>query len=192
MRPVPLTLVKLDVNCLRSPERTSAAVIAGCFAWSSGRFVAMRRAVLDSNGVDPLVDLPGAFNLVKRAIEAGKLELLSTHVLCEEISAIRDPSRRAKLQALIDLTRPVPTGAFIFDVSRLDQARLSGSAAPVEALQAGNPAKNSKDALIGATGLYEQCALITSDRVLRREAAALGIEVLHGRELLCELGYTGP
>jgi rRNA-processing protein FCF1 len=59
-------------------------------------------------------------------------------------------------------------------------------------LQTGNPAKNSKDALIGATGLYEQCALITSDRVLRREATALGIEVLHGHELLTELGYTGP
>jgi len=152
----------------------------------------MRRAALDSNGVDPLVDLPGAFNLVKRAIEAGKLELLSTHVLCEEITAIKDPSRRAKMQALIDLTRLVPTDAFVLDYSQFDQARLSGSAAPVKALQAGNPAKNSKDALIGATGLYEQCAIITSDWVLRREATALGIEVLHGRELLTELGYTGP
>jgi len=27
---------------------------------------------------------------------------------------------------------------------------------------------------------------------LLREATALGIEVLHGRELLTELGYTGP
>jgi hypothetical protein len=153
----------------------------------------MRRAVLDSNGVNPLVDLPGAFDLVKRAIEAGKLELLSTPVPAEEITATRDrdPSRRAKLQALVELTRLVATGVFIFDVSRVDEARLSGSAAPVRALQAGNPAKNSKDALIGATGLYEQCAVITSDRVLRREAIALGIEVLHGRELLTELGYTG-
>jgi rRNA-processing protein FCF1 len=89
------------------------------------------------------------------------------------------------------LTRTVATGAFIFDISQLDQARLSGSAALVQALQAGNPAKNSKDALIGATGLHEQCALITSDRVLRRKAKALGIAVLHGRELLTELGYTG-
>jgi len=58
-------------------------------------------------------------------------------------------------------------------------------------LQAGNPAKNSKDALIGATAFHEQCALITTDRKLRREAKALGIEVLHARELLTELGYTG-
>jgi rRNA-processing protein FCF1 len=151
----------------------------------------MRRAVLDSNGVDPLVDLPGAFDLVKGAIEAGKLELLSTHVLAEEITATRDPIRRAKLQALVDLTRMVTTGALIFDISQLDQARLSGSAAPVQALQAGNPEKNSKDALIGATAFHEQCALITSDQKLRREAKALGIEVLHARELLTELGYIG-
>jgi predicted nucleic acid-binding protein len=151
----------------------------------------MRRAVLDSNGVDPLVDLPGAFDLVKGAIEAGKLELLSTHVLAEEIAATRDPIRRAKLQALVDLTRMVTTGAFIFNISRLDQARLSDNAAPVEALQAGNLGKNSKDALIGATGLHEQCALVTSDHKLRREAKALDIEVLHADELLTELGYTG-
>ena len=49
-----------------------------------------------------------------------------------------------------------------------------------------------KDALIGMTGLAENCAVITSDRKLRREAQALGIEVLHPRELLTELGYTNP
>ena len=59
-------------------------------AWSSARFFVMRRSVLDSNGVDPLVDLPGAFDLVKGAIEAGKLKLLSTHVLAEEIAATRE------------------------------------------------------------------------------------------------------
>ena len=151
----------------------------------------MRRAVLDCNGVDPLVDLPGAFDLVKRAIEAGELELLSTDVLAQEISATPDPIRRAKLQALVDLAHMVPTGAFILDVSRPDAARL-GEAAPVHALQAGNPAKNAKDALIGMTGLAEHCAAITSDEQLRRRAEALGIEVLHARELLTELGYTNP
>jgi hypothetical protein len=151
----------------------------------------MRWVVLDSNGVDPLVDLPGAFGLVKGAIEAGRLELLSTHVLAEEISATPDPVRRAKLQALVDLARMVPSGAFILDRSPLGLARLS-EAAPVHALQAGNPAKNTNDALIGMTGLAEHCAVITSDKKLRREAQALGIEVLYAEELLAELGYTGP
>jgi hypothetical protein len=152
----------------------------------------MRRAVLDSCGVDPLVELPGAFDAAKEAIEAGKLELLSTPVLAEEINAIPDPIKRAKLQALVDLARMVPTGAFIFDVSQLDLARLRSSPAGVEVLQDGNPAKNTNDSLIGMTGLAEHCALITSDRTLRKNAIELGIEVLHAEELLTELGYTGP
>jgi hypothetical protein len=151
----------------------------------------MKRVVLDSNGVDPLVDLAGAFDLVRGAIEAGELELLSTPVLVKEISAIPDPIRRAKLQALVDLAHMVPTGAFILGDSGLHLARLS-EAAPVQALQAGDPAKNTNDALIGMTGLAEDCAVVTSDKKLRREAQALGIEVLHAEELLDELGYTGP
>jgi hypothetical protein len=151
----------------------------------------MRRVVLDSCEVDPLVDLPGAFDLVKRAIEAGELEPLSTHVLAEEISAAPDP-KRAKLQALVDLGRMVPVGAFILDVSPLDLARLRSSPAEVQALQDGNPDENTNDALIGMTGLAEHCAVVTSDRRLRRRAIELGIEVLHAQELLTELGYVGP
>jgi hypothetical protein len=171
---------------------TSAAVIASCLASSSTKFIVMRRAVLDSNGVDPLVDLPGAFDLVKRAIEAGELELLSTHVLAEQISAKPDPIKRAKLQARVDLARMVPTGAFILDRSPLDQARLRAHPAAVQALQAGTSAENTNDALIGMTGLAEHCAVITSDRRLRRKAIELGIEVLRPEELLTELGYTRP
>ena len=153
----------------------------------------MRRAVLDSCGVDPLVDLPGAFDLVKRAIEAGELELLSTRVFVEElkIDEATDP-KRAKLQALVDLARMVPVGAFLLDVSPLDLARLRSSPAGVQVLQDGNPDKHTNDALIGMTGLAEHCAVVTSDRRLRRRAIELGIEVLHAEELLTELGYTGP
>jgi hypothetical protein len=155
-------------------------------------FVVMRRAVLDSCGVDPLVDLPGAFDVVKGAIEAGELELLTTPVLAEEVSATGDPIRRARLQGLFDLARMVPTGAFLLDVSQLDLARLRGSAAGVQVFQDGAPDKHTNDALIGMTGLAEHCAVITSDRRLRLRAIELGIEVLHAEELLTELGYTGP
>jgi hypothetical protein len=152
----------------------------------------MRRAVLDCNGVDPLVELPGALKLVTGAIEAGELELLSTDVLAEEISANRDPVKRAKLQSIVDLARMVPTGAFILDVSRLNLGRLRGSPVGVEVLQDDNADKNTNDALIGMTALAENCALITSDVRLRKRTIELGIEVLHARELLAELGYTGP
>jgi hypothetical protein len=153
-------------------------------------FTVMRRAVLDCCGVDPLAELPGAFELVRAAVEAGKLELLSTHVLAEEIQATGDPIKRAKLQALVDLARMVPTGAFILGTSELDEARLTRGTVIVDALQDGNPAKNTIDTLIGITGYVEHCALITSDVRLRKCAIELDIEVLHARELLTELGYT--
>ena len=138
------------------------------------------------------MDLSGAFDLVKGAIEAGELELLSTNVLAEEISAKPDPIKRAKLQALVDLARMIPTGAFMLDRSPLDLARLRSSSAGVQVLQDGDPDKHTKDTLIGMTGLAEHCAIITSDRRLRRRAIELGIEVLHAEELLKELGYTDP
>jgi len=102
----------------------------------SGTFIVVRRAVLDCNGVDPLVKLPGAFDLVKGAIEAGELELLSTPVLVEEISATPDPIRRARLQALVDLARMVPTGAFLLGepLSPLGLARIRASPVAVEFL----------------------------------------------------------
>jgi len=160
----------------------------------SGTFIVVRRAVLDCNGVDPLVELPGAFDLVKGAIEAGELELLSTPVLVKEISETTDPIRRARLQALVDLARMVPTGALLLNnpLSPLDLAGLRASPVAVEFLQDGNPDGNTKDALIGMTALAEHCAVITSDRRLRKRTIELDIEVLHAEELLAELGYTKP
>jgi hypothetical protein len=167
---------------------------AGCLTWLPDIFIVMRQAVLDSCGVDPLVEQPGAFGLVKGAIEAGELELLSTPVLVEEISATPDPIKRAKLQALVDLARMVPTGALILGepLSPLGLARLRASPVAVEALQDGNPDDNTNDALIGMTGLAEHCAVITSDTRLRKRAIELDIEVLHAEELLAELGYIKP
>jgi hypothetical protein len=97
-------------------------------------FTVMRRVVLDSDEVNRLAE-PGAFDVVKRAIEAGELELLSTHVLAGEVRATGDLIKRAKLQALVDLARTVPTGAFILGTSQLDQARLTRGTVTVDVLQ---------------------------------------------------------
>jgi hypothetical protein len=50
----------------------------------------MRRAVLDSNAIDPLIDLPGAYEAVRTAIDAGRVELLFTHVNIDELAAVPD------------------------------------------------------------------------------------------------------
>ncbi|WP_446216445.1 hypothetical protein [Micromonospora sp. IBHARD004] len=154
----------------------------------------MRRVVLDCCGVDPLVDLPGAFDVVRQAVETGKLELLATHVLQEEIAATGDADKRARLQAVADLATKVPTGAFILGTSELDQARLSDDTESIDVLRVGRTdGKYTNDALIAATSMYEGCALVTAEeRGLRFRALKLGIEVLRPRELLAELGYRAP
>jgi hypothetical protein len=35
---------------------------------------------MDSNAVDPLADMPGAYEVAHEAVEAGHLEILFTHV----------------------------------------------------------------------------------------------------------------
>jgi hypothetical protein len=158
----------------------------------------MRRVVLDSNGVDPLVNLPGAFDVVKRAVESGELELLGTHILEDELAATRDEKVRVNLQRILGLTKDTATGAFIFDVSRFDRARLGSDTDSkiIDALRAGRTdGKHTNDALLAHTCLVESCALVTNEEKggsLRSRALAQGIEVLRSRELLAELGYRAP
>jgi hypothetical protein len=80
---------------------------------------------MDSNAVDPLADMPGAYEVDREAVEAGHLEILFTHVTIDELAAIGDlDRRRLLLLLLIDLGRLVPSGAFILGRSRLDFGRL--------------------------------------------------------------------
>ena len=43
----------------------------------------MRRAVLDSHAVDPLIGLPGAYETLRTAADDGRLRLLFTHINIE-------------------------------------------------------------------------------------------------------------
>jgi hypothetical protein len=150
----------------------------------------MRRVVLDSNAVDPLIDLPGAYEAVRAAIDCGRLDVLYTHVTIDELAATRDPDRRSRLLATVrSLGRLVPTGAFILDVSRLGLARLSDDVEAVETLRSNNAA-HSQDALIAITAAYENCALVTNEaRRLPARARERGIEVMTSADLLAWVGF---
>lgn len=99
----------------------------------------MLRALLDNNAVDPIIMLPGAFDAVRAKVEAGEVELIGTHILEEELSATPDAERRAKLEKILTLTTKRATSVFVFGVSRLGQAALSGdeTAEQFKQLQAG-------------------------------------------------------
>jgi hypothetical protein len=151
----------------------------------------MRRVVLDSNAVDPLIDLAGAYRAVRAAVDGGRLDVLYTHVTIDELTATRDPDRRSRLLSTVqDLGRLVPTGVFALGVSRLGLARLSDDVEAVEVLRSGSVA-HTRDALIAITAAIEDCALITNNEVRRLPARARerGIEVMTSADLLTWVGF---
>jgi predicted nucleic acid-binding protein len=150
----------------------------------------MRRVVVDSNAMDPLMDLPGAYETIRAAVDAGDLEILFTHVTIEELAAIPDYERRCRLLIfLVDLGRLVATGAFIVGASRLDFGRLSDDTESLAVLT-GSGETHLRDALIAATALVDDFALVTYDARLTARARERGVEVLRTDELLTELRGT--
>jgi hypothetical protein len=150
----------------------------------------MRRVVLDSNGSDPIADLPGAYEVVRGAVDTGQVEILYTHVNIDELAMIPDEDRRSRLLLLIaDLGKLVPTGAFVLNFSRLNFARLHEDEEATEALRSGN-IDHTRDALIAVTAEVEGSALITNEKRLTNRARDRGIEVLTTVQFLAELGFN--
>jgi hypothetical protein len=86
----------------------------------------MRRVVVDSCGVDPLVDVAGAYDAAGAAVDAGQLEILYTHVNTDELAATPDLERRCRLLlVLVALGRLVPTAAIPGQPSRTVRLRMS-------------------------------------------------------------------
>ena len=161
-------------------------------AWQVRQAVAfggMRSVVMDSNAVDPLADLPGAYETAEAAVQSGNLEILFTHVTIDELAAIDDLERRRRLLILlISLGRLVSTGAFIVGHSRLNFGRINDDTKSVAALRSGGT-RHSRDALIGSTALVDGCALVTYDDRLAARARDRGVKVMTTAELLAEYGF---
>lgn len=148
----------------------------------------MRRVVLDSNAVDPIVDRPGAYEAIRAAVDEDRLEVLFTHITVDELAEIPDPERRSQLLlVLFALGHLVATGAAVVGFSRLDFCRLNDDTEALEAFRSGN-IDHTRDALIASTAQFEQCALVTNDKRLTRRARERGVEVITVIDLLAELG----
>lgn len=152
----------------------------------------MRRVVFDSNAIDAIVDTPGAYEVLRGAIDRAELEVLYTHITIDELSAISDlDRRRLLLTCLTGLGQQVPTGAFVLDYSRLDHARL-GDEAGAEALEnlRSGSLKHTKDGIIASTARSEECALVTNEkRRFPNRSREEGIEVISTDDLLAEFGF---
>lgn len=152
----------------------------------------MRRVLLDSNALDPLMELFGAFEALRTAVSSGELDILFTHVTVDEMAAIPELEKRQRLLIfLIALGRMIDTSSACLDVSRLDFCRLSDDGDAFEALRS-KKISHSRDALIAHTALAEQCALVTNEKRLTARSRDQGIEVLTTSDLLAIAGFSAP
>lgn len=151
----------------------------------------MRRVLLDSNALDPMLTQTGAYEVLYEAASSGKLEVLYTHITIDEIAMTPDLEKRQwLLNLLVFLGQPIPTSGAVFDVSRFDFCRvMADDDDTFEPLRSGN-VKHSRDALIGHTALHEGCALVTNEHRLTGRAREQGAEVLTTAELLAEFGFV--
>lgn len=155
----------------------------------------MRRVLLDSNALDPILTVPGAYEVLEDAVGSARLEVVFTHVTIDEIVATSDLEKRQwLLNLLVFLGRPIYTSGAVVDFSRLNFCRWMAdddhTFEPLRSgtmIRAGNT-RHSRDALIAHTALHEECALITNDQRLAARAKDQAVEVLTTAELLAEFG----
>ncbi len=150
----------------------------------------MRRVLLDSNALDPLLTEIGAYEVLTQAVSSATLEVLYTHVTIDEIAAIPDLQRRQwLLNLLVFLGRPIPTSGNVLGFSRLDFCSvMADDDDAFEPLRSGS-IKHSRDALIAHTALHQKCVLVTNEKRLTARAREQGVEVLTTAELLTEFGF---
>ena len=153
----------------------------------------MRRVLLDSNALDPLLAQDRAYEVLDQAVKSEKLAVFYTHVTIDEVAATPDLGRRQwLLNLLVFLGRPIATSVMLLGYSRLDFCRLvADDDTAFEPLRSGN-IKHSRDALIAHTALHEGFALITNEKRLAARAREQGVEVLTTAELLAECGVDYP
>lgn len=134
----------------------------------------MQRFSVDTNIFDRIDESAETIELVRRAVEAGLIQLVSTHVQRDELADIADPVKRERVARIP--TSDVATYGFVIGLSRLGMARLS-DAPPYDAMTGGNRRKYARDALIALTAQFEGTVLVSEDRQLRnRSESELGVE----------------
>jgi hypothetical protein len=155
----------------------------------------VREVVIDSNGLDPFLDIPGAYEAAMAAIEWGDLKIWFVHITLSEAAAVSDVNRRTRLLlALTDLGKRVHTYGFVTDESRFDQAAFTDEAGAddLSKLASGHldHHQNRRDALVANTAKVNGWAVLTNDMRLTKRAGELGIEVLTTDDLFAEIGFA--
>jgi predicted nucleic acid-binding protein len=120
-----------------------------------------------------------------------KVDYFVTHIQLDEIEAINKPEKMERKKQLLKLFKEikkeeVATESFVFDVSRLDKAKLSDGTL-LEELRKGN-LKNTEDALIGETAIKNNLILVTNENKFLKKVKALGGQAINFKQFLESCG----
>jgi predicted nucleic acid-binding protein len=151
------------------------------------------RVMLDSNAVNPLALDPEVDALMREAVSAGRLELVTASLVQrDEVDASKDDEvKRAALVRFIDeVTVPADTPVFVLGVSRLDVDRLGAvdeADATYKEVQIGSR-RHSEDAVILVTAQREGIPVVTNEtRRLRNQCLKRGIKVMTSDDLIASV-----
>lgn len=146
----------------------------------------MRKYVVDTCLVIALAkERPDAYEPLRQAVGEGRIELLSTHVVLDELLRYEYGEERAR-QVLVfwELTRPIATGVFVMNESRIGHARVGGEGV-YERLK-GPSAKRTgiRDAMTATAAHMDGLPFVTEDRRLRERCLIEGMDALTLDELV--------
>lgn len=151
----------------------------------------MLRALLDSDAVDPIADLPGALEAVKRAIERGDLQLLIPERAFEQIGRAKEPRRQELIEAA-SVAEQVLDGAYSVERGRIGVHRIASEAEAGYYQRVRGESEKDKhapDALIALTAQFEGAVLVTIDKRLFGRASTDRQPVINPYAMLALIGY---
>jgi len=157
----------------------------------------VQKIMLDTNEYDRLLADPETYGRLLRSLSKGKIELVTAHVQRDEIIAVDDAGKKARLEALLAHARLIATRGFIWDKSRWDLARFGNDKDHnlIEHVRGTAWERKSEDALIAATAAKDADVFVTDDKRLARRLntyPGMKCEVIDFEELKRRLTNLAP
>jgi hypothetical protein len=116
---------------------------------------------------------------VRAARAQGRVEILRTHLLLDELAAGPQPEADTLLAWVRDVTTAIPTAGFVLGLSRYDEAAYTtDDQAAVYREFAGSNPKHAEDTLTLLTAQRECAAVVTNDHTLARRCRRKHVAVM--------------
>lgn len=153
----------------------------------------VQKIMLDTMQYDKLLNAREKYDRLLKLQSERKIELLTTHIQRDELSAIVDVEKRMRLEAILAHARVIETRGFMLDVSRLGFARFGDDEdhALIQHIRGKAWKRKSNDALIAATAAKEADVFVTEDKSLSRRLKSypgIKCEIINFKEFERRLG----